>query len=224
MTTPNDAPTAVKIAKSHTSWKGNYCLNHTWNCYGRNYGYADALAAWRATTGRQTSLTPPAGVPVYFSADYQPHGHVVISMGGGIVRSTDFPTYGLVGDVPLTILISRWNLRYLGWAKNFCGDPIANVPGSVVVTPAPTPVVTVKPTLRVGSTGALVKSLQNAFINYFPSYASPIVDHGGADGVYGSYTALVVSEFQRRSGLFVDGICGAQTWTALDKSGIKVVA
>lgn len=218
MTTPNDAPTALKLADSHLTWPGDMCLNHTWNCYGKNYGYADALAAWRATTVRKADMNPPAGVPVYFSASYQPHGHVVISRGGGMVRSTDWKTFGLVGDVNLAYLIDYWNLEYLGWSPTFCGDPIANIPGTTQLPPEPAPI-PAPPTLKVGVTAASVKLLEAGLIRCFPSYSGNLANDG-ANTYYGTYTRDVVSEFQRRSGLYVDGICGPKTWAALGVYGI----
>ncbi len=38
---------------------------------------------------------------------------------------------------------------------------------------------------------------------------------GSVDGIYGASTFVAVKEFQRKNGLRVDGICGANTWSAL---------
>lgn len=74
---------------------------------------------------------------------------------------------------------------------------------------APTPP-SGRPTLKEGSTGQAVTDLQ-AFLNRtYPAYSKLAVD-----GAFGPKTTAVVKEFQRRSGLAVDGIVGAQTWAKL---------
>ena len=74
-------------------------------------------------------------------------------------------------------------------------------------TTAPAPVVA---TLAEGSTGARVAALQKTINTWFPSYPNtPLV----ADGVYGAKTAGAVMEFQRRTGLAVDGRFGPATRT-----------
>lgn len=213
--TPNDAPTAVRIARTHRTWPEDRCLNRIWHCFGQNYGANSAIEMWSRTgnTTKHKDLNPPAGVPVYFSMDYQKFGHVALSMGGGIVSSTDYPSKGLVGDVPLLTIIARWRMTYLGWATEF-GGPILHIPG--VANPVAGPAAT-RPSLTIGSIGPAVKELQSILLRLFPTYATPIASNGGADGVYGRYTANVVSEFQRRAGLYVDGVCGKQTWAAIDR-------
>lgn len=87
--------------------------------------------------------------------------------------------------------------------------------------PKPTPKPNPKaPTLRSGSKGAAVKSLQDGLLRVFPDYAGPIRTSGGADGSFGPGTQRVVIEFQRRSNLTPDGVVGAKTWAALAKHGI----
>lgn len=62
------------------------------------------------------------------------------------------------------------------------------------------------PTLRNGSSGSDVKTLQKALIN-----AGYDVGSSGADGIYGSKTAAAVKAYQKANGLAVDGIAGNQT-------------
>ena len=67
-----------------------------------------------------------------------------------------------------------------------------------------------RPTLKKGSKGAQVKTLQNLLISHgykLPKY--------GADGDYGDETVKAVKAFQKDNGLTVDGIVGAKTWAAL---------
>lgn len=71
------------------------------------------------------------------------------------------------------------------------------------------PVATVRPTLKNGSTGEAVKTLQ-ARLNEL-GYSCGIVD-----GVFGAKTVAAVKSFQTANGLTADGIVGTQTWAALD--------
>lgn len=66
-------------------------------------------------------------------------------------------------------------------------------------------------TLHKSDSGADVKELQNILMNLgydLPKY--------GADGEYGLETMSAVKAFQRDYSLEVDGICGPNTWSALE--------
>lgn len=65
--------------------------------------------------------------------------------------------------------------------------------------------------LKLGDRGPDTRRLQLFLLNVFSSYADPIKDTGGADGVFGKGTAAVVGEFQRRSGLDPDQVVGRRT-------------
>ncbi|RKL68036.1 peptidase [Salipaludibacillus neizhouensis] len=64
-------------------------------------------------------------------------------------------------------------------------------------------------TLRQGSRGSAVRTLQNALNNNG-------ANAGTADGVFGPNTASAVRSFQRSAGIGVDGIAGPQTYKALN--------
>ena len=63
-------------------------------------------------------------------------------------------------------------------------------------------------TLRYGSQGAQVKTLQGNLI--LLGYLS-----GSADGIYGSNTQAAVRKYQQRNGLSADGVAGAKTLSAI---------
>ena len=67
-------------------------------------------------------------------------------------------------------------------------------------------------TLRMGSTGSRVKTLQSRLISL--GYLS-----GSADGKFGKLTKQAVIGFQKASGLTADGLAGKKTLQALEKSG-----
>src|SRR6185295_17956962 len=67
---------------------------------------------------------------------------------------------------------------------------------------------TSQPTVRRGSSGAAVSTLQGRL-------QSLRFDPGPVDGIFGSGTDSAVRAFQRSRGLQADGIVGPQTWAAL---------
>ncbi|MGH4051717.1 MAG: peptidoglycan-binding protein [Clostridium sp.] len=77
-------------------------------------------------------------------------------------------------------------------------------------TPNPIPTPT-KPILKIGSTGAAVRSLQQSLIKL--GYNS-----GQIDGIFGSATQSAVKLFQKNKGLIVDGIVGNATWDVINKA------
>lgn len=66
-------------------------------------------------------------------------------------------------------------------------------------------------TLRKGSTGSAVRTMQQKLKNW--GYYK-----GSVDGIFGSQTLEAVKYFQRKNGLSVDGIVGAKTLAALGMS------
>jgi peptidoglycan hydrolase-like protein with peptidoglycan-binding domain len=68
------------------------------------------------------------------------------------------------------------------------------------------------PTLREGSKGAAVVTLQNKL-------KAAGFNPGAADGSFGPKTEAAVKAFQKSRGLTADGVVGPKTW---DKLGIKV--
>lgn len=62
--------------------------------------------------------------------------------------------------------------------------------------------------LKRGSSGTTVKTMQTKLINW--GYLS-----GKADGIFGAKTETAVKSFQRKNGLYADGIVGAKTASAL---------
>jgi peptidoglycan hydrolase-like protein with peptidoglycan-binding domain len=66
------------------------------------------------------------------------------------------------------------------------------------------------PTLEEGSTGAVVRSLQEVLLNGASGqwYTAP----GAFDGEFGPYTKISVQAFQTWGGVKADGVVGDQTW------------
>jgi hypothetical protein len=59
------------------------------------------------------------------------------------------------------------------------------------------------------------KVIQVMLANYNSSMRSLIMNHGGFDGIFGSYTKQAVIAFQQANGLTADGIVGPNTWGKL---------
>lgn len=89
-----------------------------------------------------------------------------------------------------------------------------DVKAAMAGTAAPSaPVTAERPTLRKGSTGDAVKTLQTKLTALGYSF-----EPYGADGAFGSLTETRVKAFQLTAGISADGIVGPQTWAALDKA------
>lgn len=136
---PNTAPQAVARARRFEGYLPfGMCCNFVWNCITsgvKRYGLPDANSAWARATMKETSRTPPAGAPVYWAVGQ--YGHIAISVGGGRVRSTDYPFNGQVGECTLAQMETRWRgMTYRGWSRDFAGDLIQ---GLEKPAPAPTP-------------------------------------------------------------------------------------
>lgn len=87
-------------------------------------GAADAVDGWRKAQdrgkvvpadkiGKLSSI--PAGVMLYWSGGSRGYGHAAVSVGGGNMVSTDLPTAGVVGKVPIGMAAQRWGLTFLGY-------------------------------------------------------------------------------------------------------------
>ena len=105
--------------------------------------------------------------------------------------------------IALSVLLSP---LVLVAAAPAAGAAVSSPPG---VTAHTATVAAAQPTLRVGSRGGVVVTLQKrlAALGYF--------DVGTADGVFGQSTYHAVIAFQKVQGLTRDGIVGQATWTRL---------
>lgn len=125
---------AVRAANSSTVNTPRYCAKWTREMFGvaalGDYdrdGAADAEDMWKAATLRHPGdRTPPAGVPVFYGGGSQDNGHAAVSLGGGMIRSTDARGAGRVGTVPLDFPATAWGMPYLGWSEDLYGHVIVS--------------------------------------------------------------------------------------------------
>jgi len=86
---------------------------------------ADAEDMWKASTlPHPGDLEPPAGVPVFYGGGSTDNGHAAVSLGGGMIRSTDARGAGRVGTVPIDWPTREWGMPYLGWTEDLYGHVI----------------------------------------------------------------------------------------------------
>lgn len=94
-------------------------------------GAADAEDGWKSEphAHKHHDRTPPAGVPVAYLGGSHDNGHRAISLGNGMIRSTDAGGTGKIATVSLDWPEKYWGLRYAGWSDTMDG----------VIVPMPPP-------------------------------------------------------------------------------------
>lgn len=125
--------------------------------------------------------------------------HVGLYIGNGWVIESEGTIKGVIKS---KITNSKWKcwgeLKYV----NYGSDASEEVKPDVS-TP-------VYPTLRQGSKGDTVKSLQEML--------SKLGSTLQVDGIFGPGTRSAVQAFQRKNGLEADGVVGSKTWAALNNA------
>jgi len=180
--------------------KHGYCLYYVWlamKAHGATSGttYPTAYSAWQATTKRHGDKNPPAGAAVWLGrrgSDGYLAGDVCISVGGGKVACTDYPSWGQVGTCTIDQRIAQTGRAYLGWSEDFLGNT------TVIV--------------GAGAGGAIAGS----DVSFVQSALNLLAGANLAvDGELGQFTKAAVVTFQSAHGLTADGIPGPITQAAL---------
>lgn len=147
-TTPYDRAQAVKRALASKANVPNTCQLWTRTMFGApsagDYdgdGASDAEDGWKSEPAKYQhpgDRHPPAGVPVSYGGGSSDNGHRAISLGGGMIRSTDAGGWGKVATVPLDWPERAWGLKYLGWSETCDGwlIPVPAPPKPKPLTPA----------------------------------------------------------------------------------------
>jgi hypothetical protein len=80
--------------------------------------YPDASTAWRNTNDRHPGdkTDVPRGAAVYWTGGSSGFGHIALSLGNGMVRSTDAGGSGRIATVAIDWVQQHWGLPYAGWA------------------------------------------------------------------------------------------------------------
>lgn len=135
-----DPNSAVSYALSVSRWRASgLCLEFVDHCFGQpgsklgdNGGPTNG--AWQnAKDGYYFSKhqhagdsNPPAGVPCYWETGPSGNtaGHIVVSLGGGMCRTTDYAGAASVSTASIKSITAARNGGYLGWTEDFGGNPI----------------------------------------------------------------------------------------------------
>lgn len=189
------ASEAVRFARRFTRYRSGYCLNYVQTMLAAPWSGPSAIYAWQhAKDKHRADKHPPPGVPVFWSGGR--YGHIAISVGGGRVRSTDWPSSGRVGEVPIETLSRAWHKHYEGWSTDLGGRTI---PGIAAARPTSTRPNVYVNRLRFGVTDSdSVRHAQRRLIAL--GFAIP----AGPTGTYGAQTDDAVRAWQRSIGDRVD--------------------
>lgn len=108
-----------------------WCLQYVQNAYGLTARYGTAFEAWQASTTQHADQAFPDGVdvPVWFTLQDEPAGHVAIRMSDGTVYSTSDLTNTPHHHPSLDDLMGYYAyygkpLTYLGWTEDVEGFPV----------------------------------------------------------------------------------------------------
>lgn len=124
---PGNAPRngAEAIAQART-WSNNghyvgvgYCLKTVREYYGVGAKYPDAAGSWQHAAHKRRvggGRDVPRGVPVYWTGGSAGHGHIAISIGGGLCYSTDWKRSGRIDIASIDEITRRWGLHLEGYA------------------------------------------------------------------------------------------------------------
>jgi hypothetical protein len=107
------------------SYSPDHCLQFVRSCWGAAGMGGDPNHNIKFVPPDQmhSDMVPPLGAPVWFTGGSGTQGHIAIVSkyvdGKPYVITTDYPTRGKIGEVPLTDVV-HWlgNLTYRGWSTN----------------------------------------------------------------------------------------------------------
>ncbi len=127
---PGGSGSAIARALGTTTNKVGYCGQTVQGWLGGHGLHGPtAIAAWDgAPASMKHTGTPPAGVAVYFRGGKS--GHVALSLGNGMIRSTDWPSAGQTGTTSIQTLQLAWGKKYVGWASQYATGGKVNGPGT----------------------------------------------------------------------------------------------
>lgn len=113
---------AVNNADRYYSSVPGMCLQYVRTWLEVPSGSWSAQDGWNDAQHRHPEdKKPPKGAPCFYRGGSRGYGHITLSRGNGMVRSTDTPLTGRIGNVDLLWFQSHWSQDYLGWTEDLNG-------------------------------------------------------------------------------------------------------
>lgn len=105
-----------------------YCLQQCRQWADIPARYGTASFAWFAVDRPQRDRNPPRGAFVFWTGGSKGYGHIAVSLGNGLVRSTDAGGTGRVATRTIAWFEVNWpSQNYVGWADNVNGVTVPGV-------------------------------------------------------------------------------------------------
>lgn len=193
----------VEASPARMGRQKGWCLQDTRLSFGFKVGkFASARADAQAQIKNGTmhpidTLPTNVSVPVYIKIPGSKYDHVILS---------HFGTFYSDGKK-----ISRnFYKNYYGWGEFCDGQRVVKPTALKQFLPA-------KGYWQYGDQDERIDFLTTFLYATFPAYAKRNV----LGNIYGKNTVKAIKEFQRRTGLYVDGILGKNTYAMLKKYGFK---
>lgn len=135
-----DPNVSISRAMAATTNEVGYCLANvaSWLGWPPVFGKDASIAVdvWQYAVDKHPGdMNPPVGTVVVLGAAPGPRwpgdhnflaGDVALVIGpGGLLRATDYPTAGVVGNCTLKQRIAQTGRPYLGWVGDYYGNPIS---------------------------------------------------------------------------------------------------
>ena len=185
--------------------------------------YTPTMAQWFRDRGRFGGAPRPGAV-VFF--DFPGDGvnrisHVgiveAVNRDGSIVTIEGNTTAGVGGSQRDGGGVWR-RTRKVGIVGYGYPDYLGTAPAAPSAARPPLRASAARPILREGATGDVVVALQGWLNTTFPAYSNISL----SPRRYGPQTIGVVREWQRRSGIAVDGVFGPQSWAEAKRQGLPL--
>lgn len=112
------------------SCRPGYCLEYVRKAYGLPIRYGSATEAWNNATSPHTDTPPVAWVPVWFTIDTNPNGHVALLAPDGSIYSasdnTNTPHHhpDMADLIDYYARLGKMSLTYLGWSEDVANYPV----------------------------------------------------------------------------------------------------
>jgi hypothetical protein len=206
---------AVAYGLSHDHWATGMCQQFVRSCFDVGPHYGSAIAAWNGADHKHRvahGAQVPRAVPVFWSGGSKGFGHVALSIGGGLCRSTDWPSSGRVGTVAIDTITANWHEHFLGWTEDINTVRIWS-PG---IAPAP-----VDNTVALHN---LVPGARNHDVEQLQQRLTSKGIHVPATGYFGPITRDAVHKWQYKLGYRGADANGIPGRVSTQRLGLRVTA